>query len=215
MTPENKAEFAVLVTSVYAFYRQDCSDFAVSVWWEACKPFDFAAVRSAFNRHAVNPDNGQYMPKPADIVKLLQGTSTDGAMVAWSKVDKAIRQVGTYASVAFDDQIIHAVIQDMGGWVELGRKSEDEWKFVANEFRTRYQGYRTQGGAGDYPRVLVGIAQAQNSQHGFQSQPPVLIGAPEAVKAVIRGGSDAPKIGFHRSSDPELLALVAPRRAVA
>lgn len=215
MTPENKAEFAVLVTSVYAFYRQDCSDFAVSVWWEACKPFDFAAVRSAFNRHAVNPDNGQYMPKPADIVKLLQGTSTDGAMVAWSKVDKAIRQVGTYASVAFDDRIIHAVIQDMGGWVELGRKSEDEWKFVANEFRTRYQGYRTQGGAGDYPRVLVGIAQAQNSQHGFQSQPPVLIGAPEAVKAVIRGGSDAPKIGFHRSSDPELLALVAPRRVAA
>lgn len=215
MTPENKAEFAVLVTSVYAFYRQDCSDFAVSVWWEACKPFDFAAVRSAFNRHAVNPDNGQYMPKPADIVKLLQGTSTDGAMVAWSKVDKAVRQVGTYASVAFDDPIVHAVIQDMGGWVEFGRKSEDEWPFVAKEFQTRYRGYRTQGGAGDYPRVLVGIAQAQNSQHGFQSQPPVLIGAPEAVKAVIRGGSDAPKIGFHRSSDPELLALVAPSRAVA
>lgn len=215
MTPENKSDFAVLVTSVYAFYRQDCSDFAISVWWEACHPFDFAAVRSAFNRHAVNPDNGQFMPKPADIVKLLQGTTTDGAMVAWSKVDKAIRQVGTYASVAFDDRIIHAVIQDMGGWVELGRKSEDEWPFVAKEFQTRYRGYRTQGSPGEYPRVLIGIAQAQNSQLGFQSQAPVLIGAPEAAREVIRRGSDAPKIGFHRSDDPELLALAAPQRSAA
>lgn len=215
MSPDNKPHFAALVTSVYAFYRQDCSDFAVSVWWEACKPFDFEAVKGAFNRHAINPDGGQFMPKPADIVRLLQGSSVDGALVAWSKVDKAVRQVGTYATVAFDDPLIHAVLQDMGGWVEMGRKNEDEWPFVAKEFQTRYRGYRTQGGAGEYPRLLVGIAQAQNSQHGFQSQPPVLIGAPEAAKAVIRGGSDAPKIGFHRTDDRELLALAAPRRVAA
>lgn len=105
------------------------------------KPFDLAAVKDALNRHCVNPDNGQFMPKPADVVKLLQGSSQDGALVAWAKVDRAVRQVGTYSTVVFDDPIIHRVVQDMGGWVALGDKREKEWPFVAKEFENRYRGY--------------------------------------------------------------------------
>lgn len=35
-------------------------------------------------------------------------------MVAWNKVDKAVRQVGAWTSVMFDDALIHRVISDMG-----------------------------------------------------------------------------------------------------
>ncbi len=211
MQAEDKMKFAGLIGNVYAFYRQDSSDFALGVWWEAMKPFDFTAVADALNRHCVNPDSGQFMPKPADVVKMLRGSSQDGAMVAWSKVDKAIRQVGTYASVAFDDPIIHRVLHDMGGWVALGQKEEREWPFIAKEFENRYRGYRTRNDTPDYPKALIGIAEAHNNQNGQKSQPPVLIGDSSRAKQVLIGGSDKPLVGFERMRAGDMAMLEAPR----
>ncbi|OWT62005.1 DUF6475 domain-containing protein [Candidimonas nitroreducens] len=215
MTESDKKQFYTLMGNVYAFYRQDTSSFALGVWWEAMKSFDFAAVADALNRHCVNPDSGQFMPKPADVVKMLRGSTLDGAMMAWSKVDKAIRQVGTYASVAFDDPVIHRVLQDMGGWMALGSKDEREWPFVAKEFETRYRGYRVRSEIPEYPKVLIGIAEAQNNQNGLKSQPPVLIGNSETAKRVLLGASDKPAVGFERLGDAEMLALAAPRAQAA
>lgn len=215
MTENDKGPFFTLMGGVHAFYRQDFSDFAGGVWWMAMKPFDYPAVQDALNRHCVNPDNGQFMPKPADVVRLLQGSSQDGALVAWAKVDRAVRQVGTYSTVVFDDPVIHRVIQDMGGWVGLGTKDEKEWPFVAKEFENRYRGYRTQGGVNEYPRALIGMAEAQNSQHGFKTQPPVLIGSPDKARIVLKNGNDKPAIGFERMEAREYVALAAPSRAAA
>ncbi len=215
MIDSDKAEFFTLLGGVYAFYRQEISDFAGGVWWQAMKPYDYRAVADAFNRHCVNPDSGQFMPKPADIVKMLGGSSQDAAMVAWSKVDKAVRQVGTYASVVFDDPIIHRVVHDMGGWVTLGTKTENEWPFVAKEFENRYRGYRVRSERPEYPRQLVGIAEQQNSQNGLASQPPVLIGDGARARTVMLGGSDAPLVGFERITTDEMLALAAPRQEAA
>jgi len=82
------------------------------------------------------------MPKVADVIKMLQGSTQDSALTAWAKVDKAVRSIGTQMSVAFDDPLIHKVIQDMGGWLGLGQRQEAEWPFVAKEFETRYRGFK-------------------------------------------------------------------------
>lgn len=176
MKPEDQAQFVTLLSGVHAFYRQDVSDFAIQVWWQAMRPYDFAAVNDALSRHCINPDNGQFMPKPADVVRMLQGSSRDSALVAWSKVDRAVRTVGTYESVIFDDPLIHVVISDMGGWIGLGSKKEDEWAFVGKEFETRYRGYSSRSECPEYQKVLVGVTQAQNEQMGYRSLPPRLIG---------------------------------------
>jgi len=217
MSPQDSIKFASLISNVYAFYRQDHSEFALSVWWEAMKPFDFEAVSDALSRHCVNPDTGQFMPKPADVVRLLRGSTQDGALVAWAKVDRAVRTVGTYRSVAFDDPAINAVLQDMGGWVALGAKTEDEWPFVAKEFENRYRGYR-QRGEFDFPKWLPGIAEAQNAQTGQRVEPPVLIGDERKAKLVLQGGSTKQRIGFNQISDDEfgeVLQLAAPAKEVA
>lgn len=189
MTNQEAKKFSVLISSVYAFYRQESSQFAVGVWWEAMKSYDFAAVSDALNRHCINPDNGQFMPKPADVVRMLQGSSKDSALVAWSKVDRAVRVVGTYESVIFDDALIHRVITDMGGWVSLGNKTESEWPFVGKEFETRYRGYSSRNEQPEYPPVLVGMAQAQNAQMGFKSLLPRLIGNHARAQLVYDNGS--------------------------
>lgn len=188
MNDNHKIDFLELIANVYAFYRQDFSSFAGGVWYEAMKPFDLTAVADALNRHCINPDNGQFMPKPADIVKMLKGSSMDSALVAWSKVDKAIRQVGTYESVVFDDSLIHRVLADMGGWQKVGMANEQEWPFVAKEFETRYRGYSMRNAKPDYPPVMVGIAQSQNEQQGFIVKSPRLLGDTDNASAVYLGG---------------------------
>ncbi|PRG91326.1 hypothetical protein C6V04_17625 [Burkholderia multivorans] len=205
MTPSDYEEFSNLMAGVFAFYKRDVSVFALGVWWAAMKPYDLAAVTDALGRHSVNPDSGQFMPMPADIVKMLGGSTQDAALVAWAKVDRAVRSCGTYNSVVFDDALIHRVIVEMGGWVLIGGKSEDDWPFVRNEFVNRYRGYKMRSETPEYLPVLIGMAEAQNNRTGHKSQPPVLIGDAHAAHRVMLGGQDKPMLGFVRMA-PELAA---------
>ena len=177
MVDEDKKEFAQFMGGMFAIYGKEVSTMLLRIWFEALRQYDLKAVKDALARHLLNPDNGQFLPKPADVVKLIGGTNIDTALQAWSLVDKAIRSVGTYQTVQFADPIIHRVIQDMGGWVHLGKKEEDEWAFVAKEFQTRYRGLKTTGAPIDAPQVLTGITDQQNALAGvnFKSKP-ILIG---------------------------------------
>lgn len=211
-------QFSQLLNATADLYGKTMSGMAISLWWNALSQYDLNAVRGGLSRHMQSPDSGQFMPKPADVIRMIGGTTQDGALQAWAKVDAAVRSVGTYQTVAFDDPIIHAVVDDMGGWVALGTKTEHEWPFVAKEFENRYRGYRNRGGADEYPRTLIGIAEAQNSQNGIPSQPPVLIGDTGLAKQVLLGGSDCRRIGVQQLSEQELSAIMSdaePRRLQA
>lgn len=193
MIDQDRKQFFALIAGVYAFYDKGFSDFAGRVWWEAMKPFDMAAVSDALNRHCVNPDVGQFMPKPADVVRMLQGSTQDAALVAWSKVDRAVREVGTYRSVVFDDALIHRIVVEMGGWVALATTTSDEqWPFTRNEFVNRYRGYRGRSAIPEYLPVLIGMAEAHNRKAGFDAEPPTLIGNPQLAQQVLLGGSTTP-----------------------
>lgn len=218
MIESDRKQFFKLIGDVHAFYQRDFSEFSGNVWWEAMHPYDFAAVSHALNRHCVNPDHGQFMPKPADVVKMLEGSTQDSALVAWAKVDRAIRSIGRYVSVSFDDPLIHRVVTEMGGWVALGQKEEKEWPFVRNEFVNRYRGYRGRNQIPNYPPVLAGIAESSNAQLGYRPEPPVLIGDPEKARQVMRAGSSKPLLQVTELGPAEAAALrlAAPmRRAIA
>jgi len=190
MQPSQHPEFCKMIYSLAELYGQKKpSDFVIALWWNALKNFDISVVRQALSAHVTNPDNGQFMPKPADVVRLLGGTTQDRALVAWSRVAEAVRRVGNWESVVFDDHIIHAVIYEMGGWVALGSKTDKEWDFVKNEFVTRYRSYSHGDQTPNYPPVLVGMFETQNRMNGFKSQLPRLIGDKEAARNVMANGS--------------------------
>lgn len=196
MKREEFEAFREGVAGVYAFYGREVSDFALDVWWRALQQFDLAAVTDAFGRHLVNPDSGQYLPKPADIVRMMGGTTEDSALQAWAKVDWAVRCVGCYRSLTFDDPLVQRVIADMGGWVALCAGSDEEWPFVARDFQHRYRGYRTRSEVPSYPGHLVGRIEADNGARGFRAtEPPVLIGDEIRAMAVLRAGHDGPLVG--------------------
>jgi hypothetical protein len=189
MTQDDYEEFAGMVGAITELYGRAASEFAITIWWGALRQYDLTAVRQAFDRHVRNPDTGQFAPKPADLIRMMGGTTQDSALVAWSKVDRALRVVGPYRSVVFDDPLIHRVLVEMGGWVSLGGKAEQEWPFVGKEFENRYRGYRMRNERPDYTPVLVGMSEAQNQRAGFGVEPPMMIGDQKLAALVMAGGT--------------------------
>lgn len=189
MESEQKANFLKMLGVIYDAYRVDLSKGVAEFWWNCLLPYDIEAIRSALSRYAVLPE-GQFLPKPADVVRMLSGSTQDVALLAWTKVDKAVRKVGPWESVVFDDPLIMRVLSDMGGWTFLGSKGDDDWPFVAKEFEARYRGYASRGELPPYPRVLVGNFEAGNVSAGQPTAPPVLLGDRERALYVHRNGAE-------------------------
>lgn len=203
MKRDDAPQFKQTIAAIYGLYGKELTSVTLTIWFEALKGYDLQAISAALSRHCVNPDNGQFLPKPADVVRLIDGGSEDAALLAWSKVDRAARSVGPYASVVFDDPIIHFALSHMGGWTELGTRKEGDWPFVRNQFVTLYRAAR--GRTFEYPSKLLGIAEAGNARAGQPMPPPTLIGDPARAQAVLERGSTAPLLQVKTFAEVKLL----------
>lgn len=212
MQQADKREFKDLMTDALAFYRRDVSTFALGVWWAACQPFDLEQIRKALTAHATDPERGQFAPTPADIVRQLRGTFTDRSLVAWGKVLEAIQRVGAYQSVVFDDPAIHCAIEDIGGWMAVCRSDLDELPHLQRRFIESHRVYLKRPGHA-YPHKLVGAHEIENAVSGHKAQAPVLIGCPNAARAVFEGGMDTPRIRI--TSAAQALPAIAHGKAAA
>lgn len=190
MKADDSTRFRALLAGVFALYGKDLSEAVLSIWWAAMRGYEFEAVKDGLNRHAVNPDNGQFLPKPADVVRLIDGGSADTAIQAWAKFEQGLMRFAPYQSVVFDDPLIHRVVHDMGGWPGFCGHPESEWPFMRNQFVALYRSYRTRAVLPEYPPKLIGVAEAHNGSHGFRVAPPIMLGDQERAAAVLRGGAD-------------------------
>lgn len=189
MKPSDREKFAGLLADAMAFYRQDVSPFALSVWWQACERYDMEQVRKALTRHAMDPERGQFSPKPADIVRALDGTATDRATLAWGKVFDAIQRVGQYQDVVFDDPAIHAAVEDLGGWPKVCITEIKELSYLQHRFTESHRAY-TERGAFEYPRKLAGNRSGDDvyASRGLPAPKPVVIGDIVRARLVYQGG---------------------------
>ncbi len=189
MNKQHKADFFKLMHSLGEIYNKKMTEVLLDIYWNALLEFDFCEVAQAMSQHIKEADNGQFMPKPADIHRLLSGDSQTRALSAWTKVEKAFVRVGIYESVVFDDAKIHAVIHAMGGWTQLGLTSQREWPFKQQEFCKRYQGL-LHDDLKPYPAKLIGIIEHENMQKGFAYKEPLLLGHQAQALRVYQGGCD-------------------------
>jgi len=204
MQLEELESFTEIMQAVSEQYGKTMTDNLLSLYWQGLQDFDLPAVRDALGRHLRNTDTGQFMPKIADIIRMLKGTSQDAAFSAWSKVDKAVRQIGPYESVVFDDPLIHRVLHDMGGWMGLCEKTDDDWPFVAKEFETRYRGFKSRNERIEYPAKMIGVFEAHNAKEGHKVAPPMLIGDKAKAESVLAIGTTGSKmLGMARMDEIE------------
>lgn len=218
MQQSERGAFAQLITDVLAYYRQDASRFVLDLWWNACQPFDLEQIQKAMQRHATDPEHGQFAPKVADLVRILSGTTTDRASLAWGKVLEAMSSVGAYTDVVFDDPAIHAAAEDMGGWPKMCRTEIKELGLLQHRFMQSYRAYAERGQF-DFPRRLGGdrSPDSEYEKAGLKLPRPALIGDPERAKMVFqRGGAGKTAITFQSIQSlggPIAAAIEGPRSA--
>lgn len=194
MRANELSQFRQLLTDVMAYYGKDCSQFMLTVWWGALESSDLEQVSRALQRHATDPDRGQFAPKVADIVRVLQGTTTDRAAIAWGKVHEAMSAVGAYTDVVFDDPAIHAVLEDLGGWPKVCRTEVEELSYLQHRFQEAHRAY-TERGQFEYQRRLAGDRSPDHdyTSRGIPLPRPALIGDRDRAIAVLKNGNAAGK----------------------
>jgi hypothetical protein len=195
---DQKIRFAKALSALAEYYGKELSDGVIALYWQGLSQYGIADLEAAIGRHLQNPDTGQWMPKIADIVRMIDGTTQGAAAMAWAKTMRAVGSVGQYQSLAFDDALIHLVIDDLGGWPGICQVEEAELPFLQKRFETIYRAYKMRGS--DVPphrRYLVGVSEIQNGAKGYQPDPPRLVGDLAKAQAVLSGGSNAPRLPVH------------------
>ena len=202
MNQNEKADFYRLISDVLGYWKQDVSEFAMQVWWNGCQQYSIEQVSKALSNHATDPERGQFAPKVADIVRILQGTKTDRSLIAWGKVHDAMSSVGAYQDVVFDDPAIHAAVQDIGGWSKICRTNMDELSYLQHRFTQSHKAY-TERESFDYPKRLCGdrSPDIEYKKKGLPLPNPAVVGDIEAARKVyLGGGSNISAISFQNLS---------------
>jgi hypothetical protein len=189
------------------YYRQDASSFTLSLWWQA--GFEVEQVSKALSGHAMDAERGVYAPKVADVVRVLAGTMTDRAALAWGKVLGAMSAVSAYSDVVFDDPAIHAAIEDLGGWVKVCRGETTELGYLQHQFCQLHKAYTGQGKF-EYQRRLMGERSPDSDfiQRGLPIPCPAIVGDRATAFQVYRAGSASAKTNIVFSSDINMQNLL-------
>lgn len=182
MSADNLKKFTSAMGVAGVIYNREISKELLSAYWQILKKYDSSDIQNAFMRHFKNTEKGQFFPKPADIISLIEGTSEDRALKAWGKVDSAIKEHGAYASVSFDDDVIHSVISEMGGWINLCHTKTTEMPFKAINFQKIYKSCLLSNSSNN-PKYLKGLLELHNrSALNDSNNPVVCIGKPHKIE---------------------------------
>ena len=177
MTDDDKTSFAQIMIGLAENYGQTLTTAGLKLRFEALRQFPLDAVKAA-SMSLLASRKYNSMPTVADFLEHIGGgNAEDKAEIEAGKVVEAVRSVGAYRSVVFDDPVTMAVIsRAFGGWVRLCQNMTDrEEKFFRREFKQAYGSYSRQGiregGA------LLGISESQNVGRGLEyREAPRLIG---------------------------------------
>jgi hypothetical protein len=132
MTPENRRRLVTAVTSIYAYYDRQVSDLHLQFWLEDLGGFPIEAVERAMVAHRKDPERGQFLPKTADIIRQLQGDSTQRAALAWGEALECARNGGTgYLRLP---PATRAALDSLGGMLALRRADDTQLPFLQRQF---------------------------------------------------------------------------------
>lgn len=170
MRQEDFNEFKSTLLGIGEVYDKAISKALGDLWWNMFQDVSIEDFKRAVHLHMRDPDNGQFMPKPANLIKQITGTSKEQhqtlhskAEIAWNCVIGEIQRTGSYGSPKLDDGLALAAIKGMGGWVSLCMMTEDQLVWARKEFISAYQNYSTTP-VELLPSSLPGRVQIENAK---------------------------------------------------
>ena len=215
MHASDLAEFSKLIENMMGYYRRDCSDALIDIYWDGLCCYELDSVRAAIGVHMRDAEEGKFEPRISNIVKIIEGSKSDRAVWAWSLAQDAASSVGAYQDLVFEDPVIHAVIEDMGGWPAFCRFNEKDMSYHQHRFSVAYRAHAaSQAVSGlTYPALLSGDRQSDDWRvsRGLPPVKPTLIGNRTACAQVYAGGSTTGRLTIsNNTSASQLLQLALP-----
>jgi hypothetical protein len=111
------------------------------------------------------------LPLPAEILNCGNPDSIAKAEIALAKVEKAVDIYGHNYSIDFKDQVIHKVIERLGGWEWLTTQNRDDWKWIRKDFIRLFDIYAKMNPSQiDAPERLIGYAERMNEGNGIDPE---------------------------------------------
>ncbi len=147
MTDADRQEFAMLMTGIAENFGAQLSKPGMVLRFDALRGFSIEQVRAACNS-VIRTRKYRQMPTTAEFLEHLEGGNVeDLAMMEAAKVLQAIKGVGGYRSVAFDNATTQAVIEyGFGGWVKMCADLDaDKEHWFLKDFAKTYGAYSRQG----------------------------------------------------------------------
>lgn len=178
-------KFMALLALVADTYSQPrLSEDAVKLYFKVLSDYSLDEVSQAIMEHI---KQSPYMPKPADVIRILDGTVEDRASEAWYHVLKAMQQYGHYESVQFDNPAIHYAIERMGGWQKLCQLTEEELPFRERDFIKHYIRGERMASWDKVPLRFMGKHEQDNVFNGWDDMIPdtVFIKTNDNVKKML------------------------------
>ena len=181
--------FSVLMKAMNETYGNNLNPVSkekAEVYFRVMEDMSIEQVEQAVYRLIRDRKITSTFPVPGEIREFASEGSA--AILALDKLEKAIGKHGSYASVIFDDPVIHMVVVSMGGWPRVCCPSlygdEQEWVWKQKEFVKLYDAFSKNHRA-ECPPVLFGIADIENSASGrieWMGKPRIVGNAQKALE---------------------------------
>lgn len=130
-------------------------------YWLLLREADAASVMANAIRLARSSRARYGVPKPGE---LLGADDEAPALLAWHSLLRAIEQHGHYDSVEFEDRVLAACVETLGGWMVVSAwpmADERELRFQQRDFERLYTALAARGAVG--PEKFVGSFEAHNA----------------------------------------------------
>ena len=178
----NRDRFARAMAALGEAFSQEASPAKVELFYKALGDLTIDQFEQAVWT-VINTRVTATFPKVAEIRAALTGDSETVAQIALDKAEDAVGTYGAYRCIAFDDPIIHSVLERFGGWVKWCETPVDEMKWIRRDFLRYYQHYMSQPPEGQV-KLLGGIGMVDNAAFG---EPPDIgyVGDVTRAKALI------------------------------
>jgi hypothetical protein len=178
----DRQKFDSILIALAEMFEQQISETRLDLYFEALRDISIEDFQKAAN---VVARSGRFFPKPIDFREAVHGSLDDKALQALMRLEDAVKRIGQYKSVVFDDSVIHMAVQALDGWQAVCLLQIDEWKWKRKEFLSLYKSYAVN--PCQYPEKLIGYHDHKNTINGHPENigKPVLIGDQHKAMAVL------------------------------
>lgn len=187
MTNKDRKKFAEsmsVLNEEYGDPSKPISDLKLNLYFKALSDLSIEDFEKAVWL-IVNTRKTASFPKIPEIREAIIGDNQDKSIIAWEKLINAIRAIGGYRSVIFDDPAISAIVELQGGWEKVCNMTSEEMKWFGKDFIKMYPAFIKR----DLPvKALSGIHEKDSALKGIAStSKPVMIGTTEPLKSIAIG----------------------------